>query len=122
MMTVDPEASKLVPLHVLERSAAIPYQIDGDMLRVAVADPGNVHAIDELRLATRLTVELAVASRDDVEAEVRRLVRQSEAFGARAALDEEAEAFAAEEEEEDDLEATAIATSAANSGGQRPGA
>ena len=94
-----------MPLHVLERSNAIPYEIDGNVLRVAVSDPGNVHAIDELRLATRLTVELAVASRDDVEAEVRRLVRQSEAFGARAALDEEAEAFAAEEEDEDDLEA-----------------
>jgi type IV pilus assembly protein PilB len=105
MITVDPAATKVVPLHVLERSAAIPYEIDGDVLRVAVSDPGNVHAIDELRLATRLTVELAVASRDDVEAEVRRLVRQSEAFGARAALDEEAEAFAAEEEDADDLEA-----------------
>src|SRR4029079_11341495 len=36
MIKVDPEASKLVPLHVLERSAAIPYEIDGNILRVAV--------------------------------------------------------------------------------------
>ncbi|HUZ80850.1 MAG TPA: hypothetical protein VMU73_01255, partial [Gaiellaceae bacterium] len=76
------EAAKAVPLHVLERVVAIPYAIEGDILRVAVADPANVHAIDELRIATRLTVELAVATRDDVEAEVRRLVRASEAFGA----------------------------------------
>ena len=41
MITVDPEASKIVPLHVLERSAAIPYQIDGDVLRVAVSDPAT---------------------------------------------------------------------------------
>jgi len=100
---VDPQAAKAVQLHVLERVAAIPYAIEGDVLRVAVADPGNINGIDELRIATRLTVELAVATRDDVEAEIRRLVRTSEAFGARAALDEEQAQFE-EEEELDDLE------------------
>lgn len=101
---VEEAAAKSVPLHVLERVNAIPYAIVGDVLRVAVSDPGNVHAIDELRIATRLTVELAVATRDDVEAEVRRLVRASEAFGARAALEEEQAAFDETEEESDDLE------------------
>ena len=100
---VDPQAAKAVQLHVLERVAAIPYAIEGDVLRVAVADPGNVNGIDELRIATRLTVELAVATRDDVEAEIRRLVRTSEAFGARAALDEEQAQFE-EDEDLDDLE------------------
>jgi len=90
---VDSDAAKSVPLHVLERVTAIPYAIAGDVLRVAVADPANVHAIDELRIATRLTVELAVATRDDVEAEIRRIVRASEAFGTRAALEEEQQAF-----------------------------
>ena len=99
---VDPHAAKAVQLHVLERVAAIPYAIEGDILRVAVADPGNVNGIDELRIATRLTVVLAVATRDDVEAEIRRLVRTSEAFGARAALDEEQAQF--DEDEADDLE------------------
>ncbi|HZQ81371.1 MAG TPA: GspE/PulE family protein [Gaiellaceae bacterium] len=102
---VDPDAASAVPLHVLERTVAIPYAIAGDVLRVAVADPANVHAIDELRIATRLTVELAVATREDVETEVRRLVRASEAFGARSALEEEQAAFDLEQEEDaDDLE------------------
>jgi type IV pilus assembly protein PilB len=99
---VDAEAANLLPLHVLERVTAIPYATDGSILRVAVADPSDVHAIDELRIATRLTVELAVATRDDVEAEIRRIVRASEAFGARAALEQQEELI--EEEEEDDLE------------------
>jgi len=99
---VDSGAAKEVPLHVLERVGAIPFAIDGSILRVAVADPTNVNAIDELRIATRLTVELAVATRDDVEAEIRRLVRASEAFGARAALEEEQ--LAHEESDEADLE------------------
>jgi type IV pilus assembly protein PilB len=99
---VAAEAANLLPLHVLERVTAIPYATDGSILRVAVADPSDVHAIDELRIATRLTVELAVATRDDVEAEIRRIVRASEAFGARAALEQQEELI--EEEEEDDLE------------------
>jgi type IV pilus assembly protein PilB len=99
---VDPQAANLLPLHVLERVSAIPYASEGSILRVAVSDPSDVHAIDELRIATRLTVELAVATRDDVESEIRRIVRASEAFGARAALEQQEELI--EEEDADDLE------------------
>jgi type IV pilus assembly protein PilB len=101
---VDPEAAALVPIHVLERVGAVPYAADASVLRVAVPDPGNVHAIDELRLATRLTIELAVATRDDVQAEIRRIVRASEALGAQAALEEEQLIHEQEVEDADDLE------------------
>jgi type IV pilus assembly protein PilB len=100
---VEKEATIQVPLHVLERVGAIPFAMSDTTLRVAVHDPANVHAIDELRIATRLTIELAVATRDDVEAEIRRIVRASEAFGARKALEEEQQLHD-EEQEADDLE------------------
>src|SRR6266480_4524478 len=100
---VDKKATDLVPLHVLERLVAIPYALDGDSLRVAIADPADLHAIDELRLATRHQLELSVAARDDILTELRRLSRASEAFGARAALAEEA-ALLEEEADADDLE------------------
>src|SRR5919109_598814 len=50
-------------------------------------------------------LERIVAPRDDVLAEIRRLVRASEAFGARAVLADEAAAVEEEPEEVDDLEA-----------------
>ena len=103
MTGVSEEAAKVVPLHVLERVGAIPYAVDGDILRVAIADPGNVNAIDELRIATRMSVELAVAAREDIEQEVKRLMRASEAFGARQMVDDE-ELISEAEEEADDLE------------------
>ena len=99
---VDAEAAKQVPLHVLERVVAIPYASADGVLRVAVADPTNLHGIDELRLASRAAVELGVAAREDILGEIRRLARASEAFGARAAVEEELELE--EEEEADDLE------------------
>ena len=75
------DAAQLIPVNTLERAAAVPYAFQDDVLKVAIADPGNLHAIDELRLATRHTLELAVASRDDVLAELQRLVRAAEAVG-----------------------------------------
>jgi type IV pilus assembly protein PilB len=105
VVAVADEAAKQIALHVLERIVAMPYVIADGQLHVAIADPANIHGIDELRLATRLPLSLAVASRDDIQVEIRRLTRASEAFGARAVLDEEAAALDAEEEEADDLEA-----------------
>src|SRR6476646_1455097 len=100
---VDESAAGEIPIHVLERVGALPYALEGNTLRIAVADPGNVQAIDELRLATRYQLELGVASREDIENEIRRLARASEAFG--AAMDAEDSMLAdAVEEETDDLE------------------
>ena len=100
---VSPDAAQQIPLHVLERVAAIPYAIENDALRIAIADPGNLHGIDELRIATRFPLELGVAPREDIFVEIRRLARASEATGTRAAL--EAVEVEEEEEEADDLEA-----------------
>jgi len=100
---VAEEASGEIALHVLERLVAVPYALDNGTLRVAIADPGNIQGIDELRLATRYPLDLGVASREDILAEIRRLARASEAFGARAAIDEELAAVE-EEEDADDLE------------------
>jgi type IV pilus assembly protein PilB len=101
---VEDEAAALMPLHVLERVVAIPYSLRDDTLLIAVADPSNLHGLDELRLATRHPIELAVAAREDVVAAVRRLVRTSEAFGARIELAEDIE-LEVVEVEHTDLEA-----------------
>jgi type IV pilus assembly protein PilB len=100
---VSDEATGEIALHVLERLTAVPYALQDGTLKIAIADPGNIQGIDELRLATRYPLELAVAARDDILAEIRRLARASEAFGARAAVEEEL-ALEEEEEEADDLE------------------
>jgi type IV pilus assembly protein PilB len=103
---VDEDAAKELPLHVLERIGAIPYAYNEGKLQIAVADPANLHGLDELRLATRHPLELGVASREDILLSIRKLVRASEAFGARAAVEEEEELLAVvEEPDETDLEA-----------------
>ena len=46
MQGVDDEAAKELPVHVMEHVIAVPYALEGNVLRIAIADPGNVHAID----------------------------------------------------------------------------
>ncbi|HEY7208245.1 MAG TPA: GspE/PulE family protein [Gaiellaceae bacterium] len=93
---VDNEATLAIALHVLERVVALPYARDGETLLVAVADPSDLHGLDQLRLATSGRVDLAVASRDDILRHLGRLARASEAFGARVVL--------AEDDDEDELD------------------
>jgi type IV pilus assembly protein PilB len=78
---VAADAALLIPIQTLERAVAVPYALEDNVLKVATADPGNLHAIDELRLATKHPLELAVASRDDILAELQRLARAADAVG-----------------------------------------
>jgi type IV pilus assembly protein PilB len=98
-------AAESIPAHVLERVAAIPYQIAGDRLRIAIADPTNVQAIDELRLATRYALEIGVAPAEDIDLELKRLQKASEAWERAALVEEEFDLGSEDDEEGDDLEA-----------------
>ncbi len=98
-------AAESIPAHVLERATAIPYQIAGDRLRIAIADPTNVQAIDELRLATRYTRDIGVAPSEDIDLELKRLHKASEAWERAALVEEEFDLGSEGEESGDDLEA-----------------
>jgi type IV pilus assembly protein PilB len=99
---VDAEAAKSLALPVLERVCAIPFASDGSTLKVAITDPGDVRGLDQLRLATRQSVQFFVAAKNDVLTELRRLSRATEALSVSFAD----EAAAVEGEAgEDDLEA-----------------
>ncbi|MGH3019008.1 MAG: hypothetical protein ACRDNR_02455, partial [Gaiellaceae bacterium] len=86
---VEKAAAESIPIHVLERAGAQPFKIERDRLKIAVADPTNVQATDELRLATRHTLDVHVAPREDVDLELRRLQRASEAWERAALVEEE---------------------------------
>jgi type IV pilus assembly protein PilB len=102
---VDRNAASAIPTHVLVRAVALPYRLEGNRLHIVIADPTNVHAVDELRLATRYSLEIGVAPREDIEVELRRLTRAAEAWERAALVEEEIELETVEEEESADLEA-----------------
>jgi len=72
---VDVSAVALVPVQVLKRYEVLPIVRDGDRLMLAMADPRDVLAIDDVRAAVRMQVRPVVAERNDLLAAIARLVR-----------------------------------------------
>jgi type IV pilus assembly protein PilB len=72
---VDGSAVALVPVQVLKRYEVLPIGRDGDRLMLAMADPRDVLAIDDVRAAVRMQVRPVVAERNDLLAAISRLVR-----------------------------------------------
>jgi type IV pilus assembly protein PilB len=72
-VTVDPAAASLVPESLARRYAAIPYAFEDGKLLVAMADPANVLALDDIRAISGRDVVARVATRGDVEAAVTRV-------------------------------------------------
>jgi type IV pilus assembly protein PilB len=71
---VDPDAAKLVTPAAVRRYRAVPVSFAGDRtLLVAMVDPANVLAIDDIAVMTGYEVRPAVASLSDVERLLERL-------------------------------------------------
>ncbi len=63
---IDPEVVKLVSRDVAERHRVIPISRAGSSLIVAMADPSNLHAIDDIKFLTNYNVEPVVASENAI--------------------------------------------------------
>ena len=72
---VDRLAVSLVPVAVCKRHEVIPISIDDGHLVLAMADPGNVFAVDDVREASRMRVRQVVAERADLLAAITRYHR-----------------------------------------------
>ena len=82
----DPNAAKLVTPAAVKRYKALPVSFVNDRtLLVAMADPGNVLAVDDIAVMTGYEVRPAVASGPDIE---RALVRLAEMGEGEAVVDD----------------------------------
>ncbi len=59
---IDPEVLKLVPESIAQKYLLIPVKRKGSTLYVAMADPSNIFAIDDIKFLTGYNVEPLVAS------------------------------------------------------------
>lgn len=63
---ISPDVQELVPEALVRRYQLLPVARDGNVLKIAMADPLNVIAIDDVRMATGLEVQPLVASETDI--------------------------------------------------------
>ena len=69
---VDPEVIKLIPKEVSEKHQVVPVNRAGSTLIVAMADPSNIFAIDDLKFLTGYNIETVVASEAAIAAAIER--------------------------------------------------
>ncbi len=72
---VDQAAVQLVPAQVCRRHTALPIALEDRAIKVAMANPGNVVAVDDFRALTNREVIPVVAAHDDVVAAIDRFCR-----------------------------------------------
>ena len=71
---VDMAAANLISVNTARRYRALPIGFaDKETLLVAMADPTNVLAVDDIQIATALDCRVAVAAEEDIEALIGRL-------------------------------------------------
>lgn len=72
---VDRGAVNLVPPQLCRRHEVLPISVSGSIITLAVVDPGNVFALDDVRAAVKQQVTLVVAERKDLLAAIDRYLR-----------------------------------------------
>ncbi len=63
---IDRELLKLIPHHLLQRCKAVPIDQHGPRLVVAMVNPLDVYAIDQMRLVAGIDIECVIATADDI--------------------------------------------------------
>jgi type IV pilus assembly protein PilB len=69
---IDADVLKLVPRDIARKHMVIPVNRAGATLIVAMSDPSNIYAIDELKFLTQYNIEPVVASEQSIEDAIQR--------------------------------------------------
>ena len=70
---VDPEVAQLVPAEFARKHVVLPIRKQDGQLAVAMADPRNLHLVNDLRLITGLAIAPYLAGRSDILANLSRV-------------------------------------------------
>ena len=77
---IEPEIIKLIPKEVVLKHQVIPINRTGSTLIVAMADPSNIFAIDDIKFLTGYNVEVVVASEQAIEGAVEKYYTSNVTF------------------------------------------
>jgi len=78
---IDSNAIEKVTRDVCVKHDLIPVSVVGNILLVAMANPGNIFAIDDLKFLTGYNIEVVVANKDDIGAAISQYYSEIEVEG-----------------------------------------
>ncbi|MDF2634686.1 MAG: type secretion system protein [Pelosinus sp.] len=71
-ITISPAVTALIPVFLAERHQVIPVKLTGNKITLAMADPTNFYAIDDIRMASSFDVEPVIATEKDILQAIRK--------------------------------------------------
>lgn len=74
---IDPAVVKIIPPEVVQKYNLIPVNRAGSTLIVAVSDPSNLFAIEDIKFMTSYNVEMVVTSESDIKGAIDKYYDQS---------------------------------------------
>jgi type IV pilus assembly protein PilB len=74
---IDPGAATLIDANLAKRYAVIPIDYKDSQLVVAMADPTNVFALDDLRIMTGMEIIPVVTTKDDITGAINRYLHST---------------------------------------------
>lgn len=74
---IDPAVIKIIPPDVVQKYQLIPVNRAGATLIVAVSDPSNLFALEDIKFMTGYNIEMVVASELDIKASIDKYYDQS---------------------------------------------
>ena len=77
---IDENVIKLIPAEVVQKYQLIPVNRAGSTLIVAMADPSNIFAIDDIKFMTGYNVEVVVTSEGSIRTAIDKYYDQSASF------------------------------------------
>jgi type IV pilus assembly protein PilB len=78
-LSIDPDVVRLVSDKLLAKHRVLPIFRRGKRLFLAVADPTNLHAIDEIKFQTSLGIEAVVVEDDKLQKAIDKAIEQADA-------------------------------------------
>ena len=66
-MVIDPAVIQMVPVHIARRYTLMPVFAVGTTLTIAMSDPLNIIAIDEIKYLTNLSIQRSVATNTEIK-------------------------------------------------------
>jgi type IV pilus assembly protein PilB len=101
---LDPDVLKLISKEVVTRHQVIPVNRSGNTLIVAMADPSNIFAIDDLKFITKFNIEVVVASEQAIADAIEQYYTSNVSFDeVMMDFDAEGDEFEFDDEEEEDI-------------------
>jgi type IV pilus assembly protein PilB len=76
-LEIDPEVLKLLPQAIAKRCCVLPMHCQGNKLVVAMAEPQNLQALDELRFSTGMEIIPQLGFRNEINAAVEKWYGQA---------------------------------------------